>query len=654
MKKRLLFSFCFLLVVIFQTYAQIEVGKRGNFQTKFPVRSMEASGNKLVYQLCGDDIAKAAGVDNDVELRAYIRVSAKQWKGCKITNIEFGIGYDAGRDSYAFISKDLDADPIISQYYQCDTIPISEEQLIGWKNVPLDVPYTIDSDEDLYIGWYTIQRDYWDRPFATDENTAFSGANLASYRRPGEENWTYQKMENNVSVRVTIEGDKLLQNHLRMISTTVDKLYYKLGEDVSISGSIINEGILPVESFDVTYKLNDAEPVTEHMSGVDIQSLQSYDFNFKTPINKEGRGTLTLTVSNPNGKQDEYPENTSIEYDTFGCLAKPIQRNVIVDEAVGVDDVGAPAAAKIIQEAIDNCDRKENVIWIQNHVLADDEYTINGFKNYGWLYDAENGVIFSPSVNIDHKTLPGTLMLNKNKEKVQATSEMFIIDDKFGDHLKTCLDDDGVYFSLGLECQLMDDDRIKVTMKVSPAIEGLFPTWFVNPKIALLLIEDNVIGRQAGVDGDYVHNHVPRAFLNEASVGPDFEFLGEVVPFPKEGFTLEREYAIPDTSWKIDNMSLIFYVMDATMVVHNAVICPVNNIQSVQSVTGGNSFTVSCNDDILHIDGDFDKAWIFNINGSKLIETSNTDTNVGGWAKGAYSILIQKDNHFVSTKFIVK
>ena len=94
--------------------------------------------------------------------------------------------------------------------------------------------------------------------------------------------------------------------------------------------------------------------------------------------------------------------------------------------------------------------------------------------------------------------------------------------------------------------------------------------------------------------------------------------------------------------------------MDATMVLHNSVICPVNNIQSVQSVTGGNSFTVSCNDDILHIDGDFDKAWIFNINGSKLIETSNTDTNVGGWAKGAYSILIQKDNHFVSTKFIVK
>lgn len=654
MKTKLFLLFCLAFVLCCQTYAQIEV-KNGSIRVKPSVRTSEISEGKLIYQLCSDEIYSPAGVrDDNVEVRAYIRVPAKQWKGCKITNVEFGIGFAVGRDSYVFISNNLEAEPLIKQDFQCDTIPPAPDDDIdgiGWKNVPLSEPYTIDSDDDLYIGWYTVQ-DYWDQPFTIDESEPVPGGNLAAHRRSGEENWTYQEMPANISVKVTIEGESFLQNHMRMVSCSVDKMYYKLGTSLTMYGMVVNEGTQPVESFDIVYKLNEDESITKQITDTIIQPFKPYSFQYITQINKEGKGSLVLSVANPNGKPDEFEETTSATYDSFGCLAKGVQRNVLIDEAVGVDDPGAAGAAEIIQEAIDHCDRKENVIWIQNHVLANDMYTISGFKNYGMLYD---DAIFTPSVNIDHKAqIPGTFMLDQEGEKVPATTEMFVIDNDFSKHLTACLDDPEVYFSLGVECQLVDEDVLKVTMKATPALEGLFPD-ILRPKIALLLIEDSIVGKQTGVEGDYIHRHIPRTFLTEGSVDPGFEFMGELVPFPKEGFTLERKFVIPDSSWKVDNLSLVFYVMDAAITVKNAATCPVKpKTVSINNSNVESDFTVICRDGNLHIEGDFDKAWIFKADGQKLMEIYEANTNVSGWSKGIHCVLIQKGNRFVSEKFILK
>lgn len=651
MKTKLLLLCCLGFMLCCQTFAQIELKKKVS-GFKSSVRNSENAEGKLIYQLCSDEIYSPAGVrDDGVEVRAYIRIPAKQWKGCKITNVEFGIGYAVGKDSYVFISKDLETDPVVKQFYQCDTIPESDIDAIGWKNVPLSEPYTIDSDDDLYIGWYTIQ-DYWDQPFTVDITEPVPGGNLAAFRRPGEENWTYEEMGSNVSVKVTIEGENFLENHMRMISCSVDKMYYKLGSELTMSGMVINERTKPVGSFDIVYKLNDGQSVTAQVTDTVIMPLNPYHFQYKTQINKEGKGNLVVSVANPNGIPDEFMETTSGTYDSFGCLAKGLQRNVLIDEAVGVDDPGASDAAEIIQNAIDNCDRKENVIWIQNHVLAYDEYTIPGFKNYSMLY---GDAVFTPSVNIDHNTeIPGILMLDQDGEKVPATTEMFVINEDFSKHLNVCLDDPEVYFSLGVECDLVDNDVIKVTMKATPALEGLFPE-LLRPKICLLLIEDSIIGKQAGVEGNYIHNHIPRAFLTKGSVDPGFEFMGELVPFPKEGFTLERKYVIPDSSWNIDNLSLVFYVMDAGMVIRNAAICPVKpKTVGIKNSTIENEFTVICKEGTLHISGDFDSARIFTVDGQKLTETTQAATEVSEWAEGIYFVLIQKDNRFVSKKFVVR
>ena len=267
-------------------------------------------------------------------------------------------------------------------------------------------------------------------------------------------------------------------------------------------------------------------------------------FNFDTTVSKEGRGNLILTVSNPNGEPDDFQGSTSVTYDKFACMAKGIQKNVLVEEIVGTDDEGAVTAAEIIKEAIDNSDKKDNIIWVQNHVLADDEYTIEGYSNYSMLYAS---AIFTPAVNLNHKeAISGTFMLNEENEKVPATSELFLIDNDFGKHLNSILEDE-VFYSLNAECDVIDDDVLKIKVALKPAIEGLFPSIF-GPNLAMLLTEDNIVGRQAGVDGDYVHNGIPRTFIN--SEDPRFGMVGNKIEISDNGYTLETKYIIPAHSIK--------------------------------------------------------------------------------------------------------
>lgn len=650
MKTRLLLSLCLMFILSCQVYGQFTV-KKSAAPTRTSAPTTRAGDNKIVYALCGNEVEDCASVAWDVEVKAYIRIPARQWKGCKITNVEIGLGYEAGRDSYVFISKDLEAEPIVKQDFQCDTIPESLE-LIGWKNVPLSTPYTIDSDDDLYIGLYGIQIG-WDGIIGVDWGPSVEGGNKACFRRPGQTNWTYQDLPQNVSLKVTIEGESLPQNHLRFFSYSVDKLYYKMGEDISLSGSVINEGVLPVSSFDFTYQLNSNEAVTNNITGINLQPMQTYSFNYQIPIEQEGKGSITLTASNPNGQPDDFPETASTTISTFGCLAKGLQKNVLIEELIGTNDIEAPAATQIIKDAIDNCDRKENVIWIQNHVLSNDEYTIQGYKNYDRLFA---GPIFTPAVNIDHKVgIPGTLMLDENRDEVPAETEMFIINNDFDTHLNTCLDREDVYFSLGLECEVVDDDVLKIKMIAKPALEGLFPP-MVKPCIALLIVEDNIVGKQAGVEGDYIHNGVPRAFINDGD--PDFAYIGDEVPFPSNGFTLETKYIIPDPSWKIENLRLIFYVMDGHMYIQNAVTCPVKTKTLPDGIKNPENteseFAVHCNNGMLRIEGEFDKARIYTMDGQQIIVTNEKDTNVSKLAKGIYCVLIQKESRFVSKKFIIE
>ena len=427
-------------------------------------------------------------------------------------------------------------------------------------------------------------------------------------------------------------------------------MYYTVGETASVESYVLNEGTQTVNSFDITWQMNGGEKISKHIDGIDLQPFNYCYINVNLPIVAEGHGKLDVTVSNPNGKEDDFIGNTTTTISDFGALLEPFQRNVLVDELVNTNDENTPAANEIIQKAIEKSPLKDHVIWIQNHVM-DKDYYILGFSSYDWLFGDDNLPLTS-SVNLNHiEKIPGTWVYNTDIEKVAAPLEMFMVDEDFDKHLDYALQMK-TFYSLSAECKEVEDNVLKIKVEAKPALEGLFPYVF-RPAYALLLIEDGIVGSQAGVEGDYIHNGVPRAFIDPED--PEYARAGNEIEIPDNGFTIETEYEVTDPSWKLENMKLIFYIMDGQMVIDNVVSCPIETINSgLEKNVSDADFTVICKNGNLHIEGDFDNAKIFAIDGQELMTTNSTDTNISGLNKGIYCIFIQKENKFASYKFVVQ
>ena len=95
--------------------------------------------------------------------------------------------------------------------------------------------------------------------------------------------------------------------------------------------------------------------------------------------------------------------------------------------------------------------------------------------------------------------------------------------------------------------------------------------------------------------------------------------------------------------------------MDSNVVIDNVVSCPVKaNPDGLKKETVEDDFNVVYNDGSLHIDGDFDSARLFSMTGQLLLTTSVADTNVSSLPTGIYCVLIQKGNHSVSDKIVIK
>lgn len=637
-----------LCVSVFQANAQFKTEKSEKRFTAGPVVSHteDAAASSLSYRLCDDDLEYMSGVNSGNDVRTWICIPAGQWKGNKITSIDIGLAWEAGKDAYLFISGDLDREPEFKQEFPADTITVPDgTDLIGWRNMPLTTPYIIDSDKDLYVG-FCVTQDSWP-PLALDGKDPVPGGNLASYRKAGTTEWKYSELSHNVAVRVNMEGDNFQQNHLRMISCSTPSVYNKPGE-INVTGTVINDGLSPVNSLTLSCLLDGESPVNRQVTDIDIPTCGTYTFTMTAnPTEKEGKRVLTLTVSEPNGEPDEFPENTSRSI-PVGFISEGIQKTILVQETVSLDSEGIPAADAYIRDAIENNSRKENIIWLRNHALINDDLSIEGYTNYSMLF---MGTRWLPSVQIDHTKLKGTFEPSETGEPIEAQSEMFMIDEHFGEHLQTCLDNKETYLALDVNAEVTDGNLLKYSISAEPVIQGLYAKDIYAPQLAVLIMEDDVESIQEGVDGPYFQKNTPRAFLNDNN--PKFAFMGDPISISDNGFTKEGEYLLTDQSWKLENLYLVAYVLDGLdLRVKNAAISRLLKPDALLR-TEAPALVATYKEGRLHIDGDFDNASLYTATGELITNITQTDTWIS-LSKGIYLIKVQNGATCITRKMVAE
>ncbi|MBT8196823.1 MAG: Omp28-related outer membrane protein [Bacteroidia bacterium] len=140
--------------------------------------------------------------------------------------------------------------------------------------------------------------------------------------------WSYGCAIDDVSLYVPLQLDASL------VSVDMDE-YIGSGAQ-NVTGTIKNEGIDPITSFDISYSINGGMPVTQTISGINIAPLGTYSFSHPTPWTPAGVGAYTVDaiIGDVNMATDLNPSNNLGNTNVYVLTQVPT-KHVIVEEGTG-------------------------------------------------------------------------------------------------------------------------------------------------------------------------------------------------------------------------------------------------------------------------------------------------------------------------------
>ncbi|MBN2747067.1 MAG: T9SS type A sorting domain-containing protein [Bacteroidales bacterium] len=90
-----------------------------------------------------------------------------------------------------------------------------------------------------------------------------------------------------------------------------------LNQNVDIKGQIKNFGLMPITSFNLYYSVDGGTPVVQNVTGVNIASMGTYNYNHSTPWTPTaGSHTIHVWTANPNGVPDQFTGNDTLTANT--------------------------------------------------------------------------------------------------------------------------------------------------------------------------------------------------------------------------------------------------------------------------------------------------------------------------------------------------
>lgn len=120
------------------------------------------------------------------------------------------------------------------------------------------------------------------------------------------------------------------------LASVIAPKYLEAGSSFDLKGVVSNEGATAINSFDVSYTVNDGEPQLFSVSGLNIALGNSYTFTHNVPINlpEVGAYTIVTTISNINGGVDMNVDNNTLEHLASAVSFIPAKK-VMAEEATG-------------------------------------------------------------------------------------------------------------------------------------------------------------------------------------------------------------------------------------------------------------------------------------------------------------------------------
>ena len=409
-------------------------------------------------------------------------------------------------------------------------------------------------------------------------------------------------------------------------------------ESFDVKGTVINKGIAALTSFDVTYNVDGgANVATYHVSGLNVPYGGKASFTHDVPasIANLGNHTINVTVSNPNGVQDNFVD------DTLSATTKVVvsPRTTLLEHFTTARCGNCPAFHQKLDVATEG---REDVIWVSHHVgYYTDDLTITPSQQMLTFYN-DGGSTYAPAMMLDRTRFntsePGPVFLPGSVEQItsyfdQAVSEVSGLDLGFS------------------RISYSPDSR-----QLSVTVEGQFTSSlsFDSPRLNVWIVEDSIILSQSGASGTYYHSHVIRAMLTDTWGATD------AITSTTSGSTFSKTYTYTFPEGHVFARSrVVAFVSNYASSVNNRKVmnaCQSANIRAgagIREVGNAPQVTVypnpATNFVVLEANEDIQQVQVVNMMGQVVYSNSNVFDdhlmlNTSNYAAGIYMVTVKTAN----------
>jgi hypothetical protein len=244
---------------------------------------------------------------------------------------------------------------------------------------------TIEVSTDDMQSWTVLEDLHghgdWDKHIVNLTNYAGQGAVIVAFHYNDDGGWVYGMALDNIKLVVPPTLDAGL--------VEIDsKPFAELSDEVTIGGTIINNGLTTIENLEITYTPSGGSPVVETLSGLNVESFEYYNFSLPaawTP-GTEGVYNVDVEITAVNGMIDEDETNNALDFDIE--IFQKVTAPNIVDEYLNTVPVFTPMST-----GADNLNKPtdldffpilaKNELWVVNQRVENDGGSTTTFYNAG-------------------------------------------------------------------------------------------------------------------------------------------------------------------------------------------------------------------------------------------------------------------------------
>ena len=352
------------------------------------------------------------------------------------------------------------------------------------------------------------------------------------------------------------------QNEITLSKLNVPA-YARVSTDFSVKGTVVNKGMAPLTSFDVTYSIDGGENVATYtVTGLNIAYNGTYEFTHNVPANIAATGghQIRVTVSNPNGVVDSASDN--VLSSTISIYDNATQRKVFFEQFTTAKCPNCPPAHEYLDGIVPAFG--ENVVWMSHHAgYYTDLLTIDASEEMCVMFNDE-GRTYAPAAMLDRTQYPGNPGPAMSVGEVTAASLQAAIEVP-------------AFVTVDITNVAFNSETRELSATVSgTAVSDI--SAFNDLRVGFYIKEDNVKINQAqsgsNLGKNYIHNHSIRA-----SVSDVWGDAGVITNTAANGtFSKTYTYTVPETV-KATDLFMIAFVAEYNNDVNARTILNTNEVK---------------------------------------------------------------------------